>query len=182
MKTICPTINVEIHLNKHFDMHGMQQWQIILWKQHSIMIYYRLMEFSCNLCKVQTPDWLAANTEFTNKSCTILWNETVCNLLEGFSKRQHSCVDAQPGKLHLIGHKLLIAAKWAFEKGTPEAIRIHTVAMALTAVFRVECTQHLKLWNLKYDILWSVASSLSEMPAMYSLPMTPKKFMSAILK
>ena len=181
IKPICSSINVEIYFKEFFDKKGRRQGHGVTTRGMADQFmkaaqYYRLMEFSRNLYKLQTQDWMAANTEFANKSDKVLRNQTICNLLEGFSKRQHRdelirCVDTQPGKRHLNGHELLIAAKWAFEQGTPEAIRIHAVtAMARAAAFRVECTKHLKLRNLKYDILVSVASGLSEIPALVFIP------------
>ena len=181
IKPICSSMNVEIYIKEHLDKHGRRRGEGIVSRSIADQYlksvqHYRLLEASRNLYKLQTPEWQGENFEFTLKSGEVLRNQTVLNLLEGFSKRQHRdkqirCVDTQSGKRHLNGHELLLEARWSYATGTDQAIRTHAViTLSRSVAFRIDSTQQFRLRGLKYDIAGSVASGLPEIPALLFCP------------
>ena len=133
--------------------------------------YYRLRESSRNLYGLQTITWRHDNLEFVNKSSDVLRNQTVLNLIEGFSKREHRdrqlrCVDTCTGKRHLTGHEQMLEARWSFEKGTDESIRTHNViTLARSVAYRVSAIQGLKFRHMDSETTGSVAAGVPEIPA-----------------
>ena len=115
IKPICSSQNLEIFLTEHMDKYGRRRGpgpvsRSIVEQSLKAWQYYRLRESSRNLYGLQTITWRHDNLEFVNKSPDVLRNQTVLNLIEGFSKREHRdrqlrCVDTCTGKRHLTGHE-----------------------------------------------------------------------------
>ena len=107
--------------------------------------YYRLRESSRNLYGLQTITWRRDNLEFVNKSPDVLRNQTVLNLIEGFSKREHRdrqlrCIDTCTGKRHLSGNEQMLESQ-----GTDESIRTdNVITLARSVAYRVSAIQGLK--------------------------------------
>ena len=176
IKPICSSQNLEIFLTEHMDKYGRRRGpgpvsRSIVEQSLKAWQYYRLRESSRNLYGLQTITWRHDNLEFVNKSSDVLRNQTVLNLIEGFSKREHRdrqlrCVDTCTGKRHLTGHEQMLEARWSFEKGTDESIRTHNViTLARSVAYRVSAIQGLKFRHMDSETTGSVAAGVPEIPA-----------------
>ena len=176
IKPICSSQNLEIFLTEHMDKYGRRRGpgpvsRSIVEQSLKAWQYYRLRESSRNLYGLQTITWRYDNLEFVNKSSDVLRNQTVLNLIEGFSKREHRdrqlrCVDTCTGKRHLTGHEQMLEARWSFEKGTDESIRTHNViTLARSVAYRVSAIQGLKFRHMDSETTGSVAAGVPEIPA-----------------